>query len=116
MTVDRIAEGYKLYQKGYVKFKAETNGFYEFEVLGSKPRKKGEPRPVYYINFMDFGAIHCPCPDFKRNAERYGEPFYCKHIVACFFKLAELKGVGQQVTLTGAVDELRQAGLIEVAK
>lgn len=94
---DRLADGFKLYQKGYVTFKGETNGLYEFEVMGTKP-KKGD-RPVYYVTCKD-GVWYCnQCWDYATKWDEYTGSFNCKHIHACMFKMAEIKGINQQKTI-----------------
>lgn len=95
---DPINDGFKLYQKGYVTFLGENNGLYEFDVLGSKPKKGGD-RPNYYVTIQDGVGFCNNCWSFKKNWNKHTGSFFCKHIAACLFKLAELKGVNQQQDL-----------------
>lgn len=92
---DPINDGFKLYQKGYVTFLGETNGLYEFDVLGSKPKRGGD-RPNYYVTIKDGVGFCNNCWSFKKNWNKHTGSFFCKHIAACLFLLAEIKGVNQQ--------------------
>lgn len=91
---DRFTEGFKIYQKGHVRqLEQKHPEFYEFEVQGSN-------HGVYKTEFdLKEGTVRCfnpGCPDYDNRAKYADGSFVCKHIVASFFKLGEIKGVGSQ--------------------
>ena len=94
MPVDRIVEGFKLYQKGCVTIIDESDEELQFEVISNG---------TTYLVVMRAGSIKCiECADWTY---RFGETvaemgsFLCKHCNAAMFKLAEIKGVNQQKQL-----------------
>lgn len=94
---DRLLAGFQLWQKGKVKFLCETDGLYEFEVTGSKP-KKGD-RPVYYCTIKEGVGFCNECGDFKSRWNKVTGSLFCKHLFGCIFKIAEIKGVNQQAVI-----------------
>ena len=94
-SLDRIDSGFKLNRDKKVRLKEydSKNAYYEFEV--ESRTTKGKIYPVY----CDNGHWNCPeCPDFTNRWNEAGA-LTCGHIAACFFKLAEIKGVNQQAKL-----------------
>jgi|GEM_PF-1269512 len=84
---DRFSKGLKIYQEGKVKLLPQKHKeFLEFEVSGK-----------YKTEFdLKEGTVRCfndGCRDYENRAKYAPDSFVCKHIIASFFKLAEIKGV-----------------------
>ena len=106
--VNRMDEGWKLYQKGNVTLQYQDDRYYAFEIPGQGKIKilneeddgfSALATRVKYDVVYDGEEWMCLCEDFQfRNPNSIGA-FSCKHIFAAMFKLAEMRGVNQQTTL-----------------
>lgn len=95
---NRFTEGFKLYKNGKVQILPQKNKeFIEFEVEGTNQ--------VYRTEFdLKEGTLRCSfpgCPDYENRAKYAAGSFLCKHTIASFFKLAEIKGVNRITNLEG---------------
>jgi hypothetical protein len=95
MAVNRMTEGFKLYQKGCVSVIDSSDEEIQFEVISN-----GTP---YMVVMRADGSVRCmECEDWSY---RFGgvvsemASFLCKHCYASLFKLASIKGVNQQTEL-----------------
>ena len=80
MAVNRMENGYKLYKNGQVIVKHQDNEGFIFEVNG------------YMVSvYMNNGL--CRCDDYQIRSQKEPGSYYCKHLWAAFFKVAELKGI-----------------------
>lgn len=92
--MNRMVKGFHLYQHGRVEQIHEDEELLQFEVQSNKQ--------IYEVTFdLHEGTVICnPCQDYYYREPLSVGSFFCKHISAAWFKLAELRGVrASQTTL-----------------
>lgn len=102
-VLGRIQKGHNLFTKGNVELVFEDETMLQFKVKSNKKE--------YLVSINEHGFRCNECEDWtyrwKRCTEEGGS-FLCAHCYAAMFKLAELRGVGQQATLQ--IPQVKEVG------
>ena len=89
--MNRIIEGFKIYQKKDISLLFADDIMMQFEAKSKKKK--------YLVANVD-DVMRCDCPDFTFRFEKsnnaHNGSFLCKHCYASLFLLAEIKGMKEQ--------------------
>lgn len=93
-VLSRVTKGHKLFLKGNVDLVFQDEAMIQFHVKSGKKE---------YLVSINSNGIRCnECEDWTyrwKPSVNSGGSFLCSHCYAAIFKLAELRGIGQQATL-----------------